>query len=302
MLDTIGFQYFTGYVFALSVSGDPTICMVDEAKEYFKIIYMKSGTCHFLLNQKEIVLTGSNAICLNEKDKIEFHEYPKQDIKVIIFKPKLINGAFDPDYINHPNPSRLSSTIMQDLYYLKQFKWDTQLNRKLLPLRAMDSTVMEHRISQMQEELLKQDNSNWPCRSRSYLFEILFCLVRQEGMDETVSNVQIFNGCSKLAVDVICYLQTCYNQKITIEKLTEEFHTNRTTLLTDFKKYTGSSINRYLVQLRLSMASTLLRDTQLSVEEICERTGFSDISYFSKAFKKRINYTPSEYRRIYNHK
>jgi transcriptional regulator GlxA family with amidase domain len=46
------------------------------------------------------------------------------------------------------------------------------------------------------------------------------------------------------------------------------------------------------------MASTLLRDTELSVDEICERTGFHDISYFSKLFKKKLYHTPSEYRKI----
>jgi AraC-like DNA-binding protein len=47
----------------------------------------------------------------------------------------------------------------------------------------------------------------------------------------------------------------------------------------------------------MTMAAAFLRDTELSVNEICERTGFSDISYFSRSFKKEVRYTPSEYRR-----
>lgn len=52
------------------------------------------------------------------------------------------------------------------------------------------------------------------------------------------------------------------------------------------------------MRLRMRIATTLLRDTELPILEICERTGFNDISYFSKAFKKEINYTPSEYRKL----
>ena len=74
------------------------------------------------------------------------------------------------------------------------------------------------------------------------------------------------------------------------------FHTNRTTLLNEFKKNTGVSLSQYLAQKRFRIATALLRDTDLTISEICERTGFSDVSYFSKAFKKEISYTPSEYR------
>jgi AraC family L-rhamnose operon regulatory protein RhaS len=45
------------------------------------------------------------------------------------------------------------------------------------------------------------------------------------------------------------------------DMLARMFHTNRTTILQDFKKSTGQSINRYLTQLRMTMAAALLRDT-----------------------------------------
>lgn len=150
----------------------------------------------------------------------------------------------------------------------------------------------------MKNLLEKQNSCSWPCRSRCYLYEILFCLSRQE-LEQIEDNTICYGEGSRLAVNVIYYLQSCYNQKITIEILVNEFHTNRTSLLNEFKKYTGLSINRYLAQLRLTMASKLLRDTELSVDEICDRTGFKDISYFSKSFKKGINLTPLEYRKLY---
>jgi len=105
---------------------------------------------------------------------------------------------------------------------------------------------------------------------------------------------------SKLSIDVIHYLQTSYDKKLTIDNLALVLHTNRTTLLSDFKKSTGQSINRYVTGIRMTIAAALLRDTGLSVSEICERTGFTDISYFSKSFKKEIQYTLSQYRRIHS--
>ena len=295
--DTLGVNYFQGYLFAASVTEDITVLSEQEAADYYKVIFIKSGTCHFMLEQKELVLTGSYAICLNERDRMEFLGKQGAELTILLFRPMVINTEFTFQEVNHPSPA-LSQSSYQDLYYLNQFRHDAGLNLKILPLRAMDLEVTGQKLKLMKELLTKQDTAIWPCRSRSYLYEILFCLVRQEERDEPVRSLQFYQGPSKMAMDVIYHLQTCYNQKITIERLAEEFHTNRTTLLSDFKKHTGKSINQYLIQLRLNMASTMLRDTELSIVEICDRTGFHDISYFSKAFKKGLSLTPSEYRRM----
>ncbi len=295
--DTVGFNYNYGYKFQASVTEGLYELTSEETKDYYKVIFIKTGPCHFLLNEKEFILTGSCAICMNEKDQIVFYDVQEEAAKILWFRPVVINESFNYDMMNNPN-KLLSTNQNQDFYYLKQFSQETKPALKILSLHAIDSTAIEHKLQQLKDQLEKQNTSYWPCRSRSYLFEILICLARQEEDEEAVNNVLRYEGRSNLAVDVIYYLQSYYNQKITVERLAEEFHTNRTTLLNDFKKYTGQSINNYLIQLRLMMASTLLRDTELTVDEICERFGFSDISYFSKVFKKRIAYTPSEYRRI----
>jgi AraC-like DNA-binding protein len=298
MLNTMGFNHYDGYIFPLSVTEGLGDLKRDEASEYYKIIYIKSGTCHFLMNEKEFVLTGACAICMNEQDKIIFLNVQEEDAEILWFKPTIVNVNFTFDIMKDPN-RKLSATEYQDMYYLMQFTQEAAATMKILSLHTIDSSGIEHKLQLIKELLIKQDTGFWPCRCRSYLFEILFCLARQEEDEEAINNVLLYEGSSRLAIDVIYYLQSCYNQKITIEKLADEFHTNRTTLLNDFKKYTGQSVNRYLIQLRLTMASTLLRDTELSVDEICGRTGFSDISYFSKVFKKVLNHTPSQYRRIY---
>ncbi len=297
MLNTVGFNYYIGYILPLSITEGLADLKREEAGEYYKIIFIKSGTCHFLMNGKEFVLTGASAICMNEQDKIVFYDFQEDNAQILWFKPSLINVKLTFDVINNPNRT-LSTTEYQDIYYLKQFMREAVTTMKILSLHTIDLSVIEHKQQLIKDLLEKQDSCSWPCRCRSYLFEILFCLARQEEDEEQINNVLFYDGHSRLAIDVIYYLQSCYNQKITIEKLADEFHTNRTTLLNDFKEYTGQSVNRYLIQLRLTMASTLLRDTELSVDEICDRTGFSDISYFSKVFKKKINHTPSEYRRI----
>jgi AraC family L-rhamnose operon regulatory protein RhaS len=297
--DTLGFNHYPNYKFPVSVTEGLAGLKERDAAEFFKVIFIKSGSSHFLLNGKEFILTGASTICLDHKDEIKFLRISEEMVKILWFRPTAVNSLFSLELVN--NPSRiLSVTEGQDMYYMMQFLPEASPSLKILSLHTIDSTLIEHKLQLLKELLTKQDTAYWPCRSRSYLFEILFCLARQEE-EEEINPIQPYNEYSRLAINVIYYLQSCYHQKITIEQLADEFHTNRTSLLSDFKKYTGQSINQYLIQLRLTMASTLLRDTTLTIEEICDRTGFHDISYFSKVFKKKLQLTPSEYRKIYNH-
>ncbi len=298
MLYTIGTKYYKDYQFHLAVTEGLKELGNSEEGKYYKIIYMKNGPCHFVMNGKEFMLTGACAICMNEKDQINFLKVVGDGAKILWFQPTLINLKFTYEAIN-ARKQILTTTESQDFYYLRQFAEDKNDTCKIMSLHTIDSAEIERKMQIIKDVLTKQDTNSWPCRSRSYLFEILFCLKRQEEEEGTGRDILRYEGCSRLAVEVIYYLQACYQQKITVEGLADLFHTNRTTLLNDFKKYTGQSVNQYLIALRITMAASFLRDTGLSVEDICERTGFRDISYFSKVFKKRLLYTPSEYRRLY---
>ena len=58
----------------------------------------------------------------------------------------------------------------------------------------------------------------------------------------------------------------------------------------------GTSYQQILNDVRKSLAIKFLRETQLSMEEIAERVGFSDSRNFRQAFKKWTDTTPSSHR------
>ena len=49
-------------------------------------------------------------------------------------------------------------------------------------------------------------------------------------------------------------------------------------------------------EIRRKQTENLLRENQLSINEISERLGYADISHFSCAFKKWTSVTPKFYR------
>lgn len=66
-----------------------------------------------------------------------------------------------------------------------------------------------------------------------------------------------------------------------------------------FKEVTGQTIKEYQCTLRLRKAEQLLKETNKSIAEIAQLTGFSDVFYFSKIFHRKKGCPPGEYRKTY---
>ena len=102
---------------------------------------------------------------------------------------------------------------------------------------------------------------------------------------------------SSIIEKIVRYMQTNFKNDISIDALCHEFGISRTHMNRCFRQYTGFSPHDYLIQLRLNNAKLLLKNTDLSVEEVCIQSGFQDTAYFIQAFKKKEGTTPLRYRK-----
>lgn len=66
-----------------------------------------------------------------------------------------------------------------------------------------------------------------------------------------------------------------------------------------FHKEEGEVLSSYITTLRINAAKKLLLGSGASSNEIAEKTGFSNVSYFHKQFKKITGFTPNAYRAKY---
>ncbi len=105
---------------------------------------------------------------------------------------------------------------------------------------------------------------------------------------------------SKNAIEVVefllSYISENFTENLSNKKLAaltgyHEYHLNRI-----FKRLTGSSIHQYIIRLRINEAKRLTANTDLPLNLIAEKSGFTSDTYFSAYFKKETKMTPSEYR------
>ncbi|NIK67208.1 helix-turn-helix domain-containing protein [Paenibacillus sp. BK720] len=85
--------------------------------------------------------------------------------------------------------------------------------------------------------------------------------------------------------------------KLQLSELASRYHLNFTYCCDLFKKTTGKTFVQYVTDLRLQRAEKLLTQTDLTLDLITDKVGFSDTNYFSNVFKKHYQLTPAKYRK-----
>ena len=92
------------------------------------------------------------------------------------------------------------------------------------------------------------------------------------------------------------YINTHYNEKITLDSLSYQVYLSPTYLSRIFKEETGSTVTEYTTSVRIDRSKELLRTKALSIADIAQMVGFEDQSYFSRIFKKTAGISPMAYR------
>lgn len=95
------------------------------------------------------------------------------------------------------------------------------------------------------------------------------------------------------------YIDSHYDQGLTLNQLAEEMNLNANYLSQVFKKETGKTFLKYITDLRIEKAKKLLDSKNYSISEVASRLGFSDYFYFLKTFKRVTGLTPKQYKQGY---
>ncbi len=85
------------------------------------------------------------------------------------------------------------------------------------------------------------------------------------------------------------------DSKLSVETLAEEVGISRGHLQRKLKNLTGQNPNEFIRIIRLKQAAEILTANDVSIAEVAEMVGFNSQSYFSTAFTKQFNISPSQY-------
>ena len=93
------------------------------------------------------------------------------------------------------------------------------------------------------------------------------------------------------------YIERHYTEKLSLEELAEMSHYSSRHFVRIFKETYNTTPQKYIAELRLKYACTLLCETELSIEDTALQSGFGDGNYFSRIFRRCMGVSPKQYRK-----
>jgi AraC-like DNA-binding protein len=98
-------------------------------------------------------------------------------------------------------------------------------------------------------------------------------------------------------LDAISYIQLNLKDNITVDHLAKRANLHHDYFSRLFLQFTGIRPVSYIHEKRIERAQYLIATTNLSCAEIAAETGFENLPYFSKIFKRVTSLTPGEYKK-----
>ena len=140
---------------------------------------------------------------------------------------------------------------------------------------------------------LFEANTSDPMRALSLMYALLADLYQRMETEQ----VSVQSGAVEQA---IMHIENHYTEPLVIDALCKQCHLSRSSLFDAFKRRTGVSPIVYKHNLMIQHALDMLTHTDLTVDEISQRVGFSSSNYFRTVFTKMTGKTPKSVRNLRN--
>lgn len=251
-----------------------------------------------------------------------FHFHPEYELTLIVkgkgqrFVGKQVESFENGDlvllgpnlphcWINHPKADdSLSEAIVvqfnqeflgKEFFELSAFKTLKLLLDKSRSGIEVQEGMIKKQISQQMNEMILAT----PVRKILILLEILETLshaIQVKLMDISfASNPLKFSETSRFQ-KVFSYIIDHYKDDISLEKIAAVADLSPTSFCRYFKSITQQSFVELLLEFRIKQSCHLLISSDLPIREIAFQSGFDDIPYFNRVFKKKKGMNPNKYR------
>lgn len=249
----------------------------------YEIIYVKKGQGTVSLDLEYYDVKAGDIVLIvpGQLHSIEQKANESMEYENIIFGADVIASKHN-DYCYN---NFFSSLTKRTLHYPTIFNPSTCAYYKDIA-RCIDNA----------DEICKTFPHGYQLAIKSYLFQMFFVIFTNLPKDNAPTKKRKSLDKMKL---IVKYVENNYADNITIEDMANLCDFSQSHFMKFFKNNMEVSFIEYLNNYRLTMASRLLISSSSSIIAISMESGFDNLSYFNRLFKKKYDMTPSEFRRLY---
>ena len=227
-------------------------------------LHLKAGQGLFI---NASVLHGAHSV---DDTACKFHS--------IVFSPRLIGGGID------------------SIFWQKYLKPLIQKGPRSI---VLDGTHSWHANALADIENAWQegtaDQTGYEFRVRALLSDLIFLVYSHMSANRLQVSEKTLRDGERIKA-MLHYINEHYQDQITLEELAASAMISQSECLRCFRSTIGTPPIQYLKSFRVRKAAELLYSTSLKINEISERCGFQDPSYFTRSFREIKGMTPNQYR------
>lgn len=243
-----------------------------------EFVYVESGTVDFWIGERQFALSEGNGVFINSKILHRLYSSGEAVIPNFVCMPFFI--ADQNSLIYHKYVLPIVSADLPFLVFHGKISWQ------------------EEALSIIRRIIAVQDGSP-PCElAVSSLVQSLWLKI-YENVNLTCLQFPVGeSAASQARLQVMMqFIHQNYPQDISLDDIAVEVRVSKSTVLNLFRKYLHMTPINYLIHYRLNEAAMLLSKTEKKVNTISDETGFHNVDYFCRLFKKHYHMTPTEYRK-----
>ena len=276
--------YIDNYIFACEIKGEDHIIYSKPRRPKYHLVI--------------IILDGSISLIINGEE----HTFGKDTYINLPTWADIYEIRYDKDF--HAMVSATDKTIVEDIFRNRnpfpndfQFRIDHGLGGEIMDKK--DIETLRHDISNMITSLSNKDHRFAEEINYAYFYILLTDMADMiwkrygHGMPSHLSEMKRSDTIMKEFANL---LMVHIHEQTSVQFYAEKLCISKQYLSLIVKEKTRSSIGNVIAAIRAEFASRLLRDPELSIQQVAERMSFADQSSFGKFFKKHSGMSPLKYR------
>ncbi|MDM5339552.1 AraC family transcriptional regulator [Fictibacillus enclensis] len=249
--------------------------------DYIEINYVFHGELRQTVGDEKICLKKGELLFLNQHIDHEIEASGKEDIIInFIIQPQFFEYIFS--FLSTDN--WISNFIINSLYNSTQ-------DGHFLYFAVAEVEIIQKVIGRIIDEIrnpsLLSDSS-----IKLYMGMLMIELIKHS---EKLKKNEHYSSRQFIMLETMKYIDKNY-RNASLYELAKQLNQSYHSLSKHIKNATNYTFKSLVQEKRLTIARQLLENTDLSIAEIVDRTGYDNVSYFYRIFRDKYGHTPKELR------
>lgn len=250
---------------------------------FFELTFVLKGSGQHLLNESIVEYKTGDLFFLSPKDEHEFIIAEPTTFGIIKFTEQL---------------------FIEKASFSTSTHWRKNLESVIFHSNVIAKSIIKNEMDRKQlfglYYLIRDELQSTETYGRNVITELFGALliVLSRNLKATLADKPVDSLSDKDKVEAMLgYIRQNVLKKdmVKVNAIAETFYLSPNYVGIYIKKHLGISLQHYILETKVKMAESLLKQSNLNINEISEKLGFTDAAHFNKIFKKYTGRIPSEF-------